>query len=135
MTTHLRPAPATPSRDRVHYSGYQLTDRADVLAQLAAAGYPPQFQTVVAEHVTYAYPDPNRAPSVRRVEIVGHACGDGVEAFLVRVDGNTRRPRGGLFHLTYSLAPGRTAKESKTLIRSATVTPLPAPIRVAVTPF
>ena len=50
-------------------------------------------------------------------EIVGRADdGSGVEAMVVRLGGTTDRPDGSTYHITWSLADGRRAKESNDVI-------------------
>ena len=79
----------------------------------------PRYPEAVADHITLEpraqdkpLPDPVEA------EIVGRADdGDGVEAMVVTVDGTTDRPDGSTFHITWSIGPGRRAKESNDVIR------------------
>ena len=78
----------------------------------------PRYGEVVADHVTLAAdsagPPP---PPVGEAWIVGHADdGEGVEAYVVAIDGSTTRPDGGTWHVTWSLAPGRSARESNRII-------------------
>lgn len=81
--------------------------------------FPPRYPQVVADHVTRK-PGPSGGkppPPVTSARIVGRAddC-EGVEAYVVAIDGSTRRPDGGTWHVTWSLADGRTAKESNHVI-------------------
>ena len=49
--------------------------------------------------------------------IVGRADdGRGVEAMVVEIGGTSRRPGGGTYHITWSLSPGREARESNDVI-------------------
>lgn len=80
--------------------------------------YPPRYPHTVADHVTFApigvepVPDP-----VAEARIVGKADdGSGVEAMVVELNGSTRRPDGGTWHITWSLGHGRQAKESNDVI-------------------
>lgn len=86
------------------------------------ARHPPRYAQAVADHVTLLAnhaggmtadpPEPVGAAC-----IVGHADdGAGVEAMVVAIDGSTRRPDDGTWHVTWSLAEGRTAKESNAVI-------------------
>lgn len=78
--------------------------------------YPPRYGVVVADHITLDA-GRDRPPPIEPAMIVGHADdGEGVEAFVVAIDGSTRRPDGGTWHMTWSLGPGRTADESNTVI-------------------
>lgn len=93
--------------------GWKLdeTERAALLAAFA-----PTYAEVVADHVT-CKPDPERDLLPAYGEIVGRADdGAGVEALVVRIGGTTDRPDGSTWHITWSLADGRRAKESNTVI-------------------
>lgn len=99
-----------------HVIGWSL-DRGQRNRLLAL--FPPRYAEAVADHVTLAakvgkdepLPDPATA------EIVGRADdGAGVETLVVNVEGTTERPGGGRFHITWSLARGRQAKESNDVI-------------------
>jgi hypothetical protein len=49
--------------------------------------------------------------------VIGRADdGRGVEALVVAINGTTMRWDGGTYHVTWSLAPGREAKESNDVI-------------------
>lgn len=104
---------------RTNYSGYVVENRSALLSHLAALGAPPRFSRVIAEHVTFRYPDPLPAPPASEVLVVGRVAGEGVEALLVSVDGSSSRPSGGHFHLTLSLAPGHKPAESNALLAAA----------------
>lgn len=85
---------------------------------------PPAYGEAVADHVT-CKPDPERAPLSIVGEIVGRADdGAGVEALVVRIGGTTDRPDGSTWHITWSLAEGRQAKESNTVIAARGWTPV-----------
>ena len=97
--------------------GWKLTRecRAALLAR-----HPPRYAKAVADHVTFE-PAPGAAevvpPPVRSARIVGRADdGAGVEAMVVEIDGGTDRPDGSTWHVTWSLADGRSAKESNDVI-------------------
>lgn len=81
--------------------------------------FPPRYANAVADHVTLqagASPDAPLPPKVD-AEIVGCADdGEGVEAMVVRLGGGTDRPDGSTFHITWSLADGRHARESNDVI-------------------
>jgi hypothetical protein len=95
--------------------------------------HPPTYPRVVADHVTFksddgardaAIPDP--APSA---EIVGRADdGEGVEAYVVAIDGDTGRPDGGTWHITWSLGQGREAKESNDVLAGGWEAISPEPV-------
>ena len=59
-------------------------------------------------------------PLPREVEarIVGRADdGDSLECLVVAIDGTTDRPDGSTYHITWSLGPGRKARESNDVLR------------------
>ena len=97
------------------------------------ARFPPRYPRVVAHHVTFRFGD--RAaplPVETSGEIVGEADdGRGVQALIVRIGGTERRPDGGTFHVTWSLADGREARESNAVIAEhgwRPVEPTPVPL-------
>jgi len=97
-------------------SGWKLdrAQRTELLQQ-----FPPRYRNVVADHVTLKFRDKADAPLPGEMvgEIVGRADdGKGVEAMVVRIDGTTDRPDGSVYHITWSLADGRKAKESNDVL-------------------
>jgi hypothetical protein len=97
-------------------TGWKL-DRAQRAALLAR--FPPAYPDAVADHVTLVRGENRPAPAAPgHAELIGRADdGAGVECFVVRLDGTTDRPDGGTYHITWSLADGRRAKESNDVIR------------------
>jgi hypothetical protein len=97
------------------YTGWLLDpdQREALLARFA-----PRYAVAVAHHVTLKFGDRAAAPPGDvGAEVVGHADdGTGVQALVVAVDGSTVRPDGGTFHITWSLAEGREARESNDVI-------------------
>jgi len=53
---------------------------------------------------------------------------------VVRIGGTTDRPDGSTYHITWSLGPGRKAKESNDVIAAHGWTPFAAPIPVRLEP-
>ncbi|HEV7658924.1 MAG TPA: hypothetical protein VGO55_03675 [Allosphingosinicella sp.] len=99
--------------------------------------FPPAYPQAVADHVTLRSRAAADAalPDERDCEIVGRADdGRGVEAMVVRIMGTTGRPDGSIYHITWSLADGRRAKESNDVIAALGWTPLDLPVPVALTP-
>ncbi len=96
--------------------------------------FPPRYPVVVAHHVTFKFGDPSAPPPPETSgEIVGEADdGRGVQALVVRIGGTTARPDGGTYHVTWSLAEGREARESNAAIaeRGWTAFDRPAPVRL-----
>jgi hypothetical protein len=99
--------------------------------------FPPAYPNIVADHVTLRSKAASDAPlpDERDAEIVGRAddCA-GVEAMVVRLAGTTDRPDGSTYHITWSLAEGREAKESNDVIAAFGWTPFDLAMPVALTP-
>jgi hypothetical protein len=118
------------SNSKSFYVGWLLdpTDREALLAR-----FPPKYPEVVAHHVTLKFGDREaKEPVETRGEVVGYSDdGRGVQALVVLIGGTTERPDGSTYHITWSLAPGRQAKESNDVIRTRGWTPVePIPIRL-----
>lgn len=82
--------------------------------------FPPRYANLVAHHVTLRTKASGGAalPDETVGEIVGRADdGAGVEALAVAIGGTSDRPDGGTYHITWSLADGRRAKESNDVLR------------------
>lgn len=118
---------------RANHSGY-LVEPGMLLAALATDGIIPAFDQVIAEHITYAYPDRECAPSCDMVTVVGYVRSDGVDCAIVEVDGTTIRPDGRTFHVTISVAEGHKPVESNAAIASVEATPV-GPHDLTVTAF
>lgn len=99
--------------------------------------FPPHYPKAVADHVTFLTrltPDALLPPHARG-EIVGRADdGEGVEAMVVAMEGGTDRPDGSTWHITWSLAPGREAKESNDVIAARGWDRFEAPVRIRLKP-
>ena len=113
-------------------TGWKLdpAQRAELLAQ-----FPPHYAEPVADHVTLdsGVAEDAPLPAPADAAIVGRADdGAGVEAMVVRLNGTTDRPDGSTFHITWSLAEGREAKESNAVIAACgwTAFELPMPLRL-----
>jgi hypothetical protein len=121
---------ADPTR---FYTGW-LVDEADRAALLAR--FAPRYAIVVAHHVTLKFGDEAAAPPAATVgQIVGEADdGAGVHALVVAIDGSPARPDGGTFHITWSLAEGREARESNAVIAERGWRPVAPPIPVRLRP-
>jgi hypothetical protein len=114
------------------YTGW-LVDPAD--REMLLARFPPRYPCVVAHHVTLKFGDETAQPPGETVgQIVGEADdGMGVQALVAAIDGTTARPDGGTFHITWSLADGREARESNAVIAQGW-RPLVAPVAVRLLP-
>lgn len=88
-------------------------DRAALLER-----FPPRYPTVVADHVTFGRASQSPVMPVHRsARVIGRADdGTGVEALVVELGGDASRWDGGTYHMTWSLAEGRTMKESNEVI-------------------
>jgi hypothetical protein len=107
-------------------------ERVELLLQ-----FPPVYGNVVADHVTLTARVGRDAPlpALAHGEIIGRADdGKGVEVMVVRIDGTTDRPDGSTYHITWSLGPGRRAKESNDVIAKGGWTPIELPMPVKLTP-
>ncbi len=115
------------------YTGWLLdpAQRESLLAR-----FPPRYPRVAAHHVTLKFGDrAAQAPGAVAAEIVGEADdGVGVQALVVRIDGSEARPDGGTFHITWSLAPGREARESNGVIAVRGWRRLETPVSVRLLP-
>ena len=114
--------------------GWKLdpNQRAELLLQ-----FPPRYPNAVADHVTLEVNvSPNTPlPGPADAEIIGRADdGAGVEAMVVRLNGTTDRPDGSTYHITWSLAEGRRAKESNDVIAALGWEELDLPVPVLLTP-
>ena len=99
--------------------------------------FPPKYENVVADHVTLRVSATPETPLPREVEaeIVGHADdGDSLECLVVSIDGTTDRPDGSTYHITWSLGPGRRARESNDVLRDRGWKPLEKPIPIQLQP-
>ena len=96
----------------------------------------PTWPDIVAHHVTLKFGDPAAAlPRETVGEIVGEADdGAGVQALVVSIGGTTDRPDGGTYHVTWSLADGREARESNAVIAERGWAALPAPATLRLHP-
>jgi hypothetical protein len=99
--------------------------------------FPPKFSNLVADHVTLAAKASAQAPKPEENEglIVGRADdGKGVEAMIVSIGGTTDRPDGSTYHITWSLADGRKAKESNDMLRGQKWVMFDEPIPIRLEP-
>lgn len=113
--------------------GWKL-DREDREALLAR--FPPSYAETVADHVTWGRKANAPAmPQANRAVVIGRADdGEGVEALVVEIGGTSRRWDGGTLHVTWSLGPGREAKESNDVIAAQAWQPVASRPQVSLTP-
>lgn len=106
--------------------------------ELLLRQFPPEYENSIADHVTLrsnvtsATPLP---PKPLRSRVVGRADdGESLECLVVEIDGTTERPDGSIYHITWSLGPGRRARQSNDLLREKGWAYLEKPIPVELTP-
>jgi hypothetical protein len=99
--------------------------------------FAPKYENVVADHVTLRVGATAETPLPRKpvARIVGRADdGQSLECLVVELDGTTDRPDGSTYHITWSLGPGRKARESNDVLRDQGWQWLDAPIPVELEP-
>ena len=99
--------------------------------------FPPRYEQPVADHVTLKPRVSREAllPEETGGTIVGRVDdGQGVEALVVSIGGTTGRPDGSIYHITWSLAPGRGAKESNDVLARQGWQPVEPPIEIGLQP-
>ncbi len=97
----------------------------------------PRWSNVVADHITLdaRAADGDRLPTDREASIIGYASdGEGVEALVVAIGGDVRRPDGGTYHITWSLDQGHKARESNDVIASHGWRKLDQPVMIRIIP-
>ena len=122
---------ARPGR---HVIGWKL-DRSERDALLAQ--FPASYANTVADHVTLrarVEGDAKLPPAAVGVIVGRSDDGKGVEAMVVQIDGSTERPDRGTYHITWSLAEGRKAKESNDVLRERGWEHLDRPIPIDIEP-
>ena len=94
--------------------------------------FSPRYPKPIADHVTFKPgADAKPAPETDHCTLVGRADDSkGVEAMVVAINGSTDRPDGSTWHITWSLAEGRRAKESNEVIARCGWEPLEGDIRI-----
>ena len=119
---------------RFSITGWKLPR--DLRAELLKR-FPPKYEKVVADHVTLnvgANPD-TPLPRDAAAEIVGRADdGTSLECLVVAIDGTTDRPDGSTYHITWSLGPNRSAKESNDVLRERGWDYLDKPVAIELEP-
>jgi hypothetical protein len=84
--------------------------------------FKPKYPEVICGHVTYKFPAKSTddlPPEVHDAHVIGYEdSGDGLEALVIEINGNSKRPDGKLFHITHSLdrAKGKKPVHSNDLV-------------------
>ena len=99
--------------------------------------FAPKYEIVIADHVTLrsgANASTSLPPRVK-ARIVGRADdGDSLECLVAELDGTSDRPDGSTYHITWSLGPGRAARESNDVLKhgwAALDDPIPITLKPA----
>jgi hypothetical protein len=100
--------------------------------------FQPKYENVIADHVTLrvgASAETPLPPKPDGARIVGRADdGHSLEYLVVEMNGTTDRPDGSTYHITWSLGPGRTARESNDVLRDRGWKPIDAPVPIELDP-
>lgn len=88
------------------YNGYLLEANS---RKYMLQNFIPKYNKVIAHHITYKFGVYEELPpTVSIAKVVGYRdSGDGLEAFVVELDGKIKRPDGKYYHITYSLDPSK----------------------------
>ncbi len=114
------------------YTGYLLTEES---RNLLKSKFHPEYPDFIGHHITYEFgvpPDSPEPPEPKSVVVIGHAVQNGVEAFLVEIDGTINRPSGGKYHITWSIdrSLGKKPVDSNKIIDQAILLDQEIPIKV-----
>ena len=85
------------------YTAYVLTAET---REALEEKYPPTYPEFIGHHITVDFGLPEDAPVPEEADnkLLGiKDSGDGIEALLVTVNGETKRPDGKSYHITWSL--------------------------------
>lgn len=95
--------------------------------------FPAAYDKVVCDHVTLKFGEGRSfEPTDTEAVIIGFANDrQGVQAAVVEIGGSSARPDGGVYHITWSLGPGRAAKESNNVIEALGWAPLPIGVPIS----
>lgn len=110
------------------YTGYELTEQS---RNMLAKEFPPTNPTWLGHHITEKFGVPSDQPPPEppsKVVVIGYLEADGIEGFLVSIDGDTNRPSGGKYHITWSIdkEKGRKPVDTNKLVDSPKwITPIP----------
>ena len=116
------------------YTAYVLDDdsRQELLTR-----FPPKYPSVIGHHITerFGVPESTSVPKKAILKVIGYIdSGDGLEALVVSVNGNKKRPDGGLYHITWSLdILEYKPKDSNELLRKTQFTMI-LPEEISATP-
>ncbi|MBW0144643.1 hypothetical protein [Sphingomicrobium clamense] len=100
--------------------------------------FPPRYDRVIAHHVTlWGNRKGAQPPKPASITLVGHVDnGSDLECYVASVEGETRRPDGSIYHVTWSLDPdsGVQPKHSNDLLAKKDWSALSEPIPLVTRP-
>ena len=99
--------------------------------------FPPRYANVIADHVTLRVGATPTTPLPPKPDarIVGRADdGQSLECLVAELDGTTDRPDGSTYHITWSLGPGRAARDSNDVLRDRGWQPIDEAIPIELEP-
>lgn len=101
------------------YTAYVLDESA---REKLTEKFPPKYDNFIGHHVTidFGVPGDTPVPEPATVKVIGYVdSGDGLEALVVSVSGNTKRSDGKLYHITWSIDSNSNYKpvDSNTLLQ------------------
>lgn len=114
------------------YTGFEIfpEDR-----EALARRYPPKNATWLGHHITEKFGVPanqDPPPPPKSVVIVEYLEDEGIEGFLVEVNGSVHRPSGGKYHLTWSIdkTKGRRPADTNKIVDNGKRIERKIPLRV-----
>jgi hypothetical protein len=99
--------------------------------------FSPVYDRVIADHVTLRTGADSSTvlPAEVDARIVGRADDDdSLECLVAELDGTSDRPDGSTYHITWSLGPGRNARESNDVLREQGWTAFEEPVAIQLKP-
>lgn len=99
--------------------------------------FPPAYERVIAHHCTlkFGVDDQYPLPSATSAQVVGIADDHmGVQALVLKIDGEITRADGSVYHITWSLAPGRKPVDSNKVIAAQGFTPVDQSVQINIHP-
>lgn len=117
------------------YTGYELTKES---RERLREAFPPKYPEMLGHHITeeFGVKDPQKIPEQPgEIKVIGYVDeGNGLEGLLVSIDGNTRRPDGSLYHITWSIDRSKGYKPFHTNKYIKNAVPLTSPININASP-
>ena len=116
------------------YTAYALTQHTRKVLYIL---YPPRYPEFIGHHITEKFgvsadtPPPEEPVLVQAVGYIDN--GEGIEGFVVEIDGSSDRPDGGTYHITWSINRDKGYKPVNTNEYTDEAEPM-KPITIDVTP-